>query len=276
MADVLACGRLGQQYFMYAYVINLDRSPDRRAHMIAELKKTGLDYEFVSACDGRDLDVNDPSVVTPELFTKSPFPANHAATTLSHIRCYERMIAHGRDTALVLEDDVLLPADVDALTDAVAADLTGSEVALLSFTNPAPMKMAREGAVPLPHGRTLVRPVDPRQLASGGAYVITREACERMIKSLVPVRACADEWGYFYHEGFLDRVRCVVPSTVSGASQFHSMQGSYTLGSGLKSRLLWPLVKLRLPVVQQILMYRRRRIGDRHRRHEMIGTAAKE
>ena len=89
-------------------------------------------------------------MVTPELFAKSPFPANHGATALSHIRCYERMLAQGRDTALVLEDDVLVPADVNALADAVAAHLTGSEVALLSFTNPEPTKMAREGAVQLP------------------------------------------------------------------------------------------------------------------------------
>lgn len=261
---------------MYAYVINLDRSADRRKHMIAELEKSGLDYEFVSACDGRDLDPNDLGVITTELFTKSPFPANHGATALSHIRCYERMIAHGRDAALVLEDDVLLPADVNALTDAVAGQLKASEVALLSFTNPEPMKMATEGAVRLPRGRTLVLPIDPWQLASGSAYVITREACERMIKSLVPVRACADEWGYFYREGLLDGVRCVVPATVSGANQFHSMQGSYTLGNGLKSRLLWPLVKLRLPLVQQILFYRRRRIGDRHRRYEMVDMPVKE
>ena len=117
---------------MYAYVINLERSPDRRAHMVSELKKAGLDYEFVPACDGRDLDPNDQSVITPELLAKSPFPANQGATSLSHLRCYERMIAQGRDTALVLENDVLLPADINALTDAVAAHLTGSEVALLA------------------------------------------------------------------------------------------------------------------------------------------------
>jgi len=261
---------------MYAYVINLDRSSDRRAHMLAELKKTDLDYEFVAARDGRDLDPHDVSVVTPELLAKSPFPANHAATTLSHLRCYERMIEQGRDTALVLEDDVLLPVDVNDLTDAVAAQLTGSEVALLSFTNPEPMKMAREGAVELPNGRALALPIDPWQLASGNAYVITREACERLVKSQVPVRRCSDEWGWLYGEGLLDRVRCVVPQTVSGANQFHSMQGSYTLGSGLKSRLFWPLVKLRLPLVQQILVYRRRRIGDRSRRHEMVDMPFKE
>ena len=261
---------------MYAYVINLDRSPDRRAHMISELKKAGLDYEFVPACDGRDLDLNDPSVITPEMFAKSPFPANHAATSLSHLRCYERMIAQGRDVALVLEDDMVLPADMSELTDAVAAHLTGSEVALLSFTSSEPMKMARESAVQLPHDRTLAFPIDLWKICSGGAYLITREASERMAKSLVPVRACPDEWGYFYHEGLLDRVRCVLPSTVYGANQFHSMQGSYTLGDGLKSRLLWPLVKLKLPVVQQVLVYRRKRIGDRHRRHEMVDASYKE
>jgi hypothetical protein len=162
------------------------------------------------------------------------------------------------------------------LTDAVAPHLTGAEVALLSFTDPEPMKMASEGTVRLSHGRTLALPIDPWQLKSGSAYLITREACERMIKSLVPVRACADEWGYFYHEGLIDRVRCVVPSTISGANQFHSMQGSYTLGNGLKSRLLWPIVKLRLPVIQQILVQRRRRIGDRHRRHEIVNMPFKE
>jgi hypothetical protein len=53
------------------------------------------------------------------------------------------------------------------------------------------------------------------------------------------------------------------------------MQGSYTLGDGLKSRLLWPLVKLKLPVIQHVLVHRRKRIGDSHRRHEMVDTSYK-
>jgi hypothetical protein len=138
------------------------------------------------------------------------------------------------------------------------------------------MKMARESAVQLPNGRTLVLPIDLEGICSGGAYVLTREAGERMSKSLVPVRACPDEWGYFYHEGLLDRVRCVVPSTVNGASQFHSTQGFYTLGDGLIGRLLWPLVKLKLPVIQQVLTYRRKRINERHRRHEIVDMPYKD
>ena len=58
---------------MYAYVINLACSLDRRAHVTAELKKTGLDYEIMTAVDGRDLDLRDPTIVDPSLRTDDSF-----------------------------------------------------------------------------------------------------------------------------------------------------------------------------------------------------------
>ena len=52
---------------MHAYVISLARSLDRRAHITAELAKTGLDYEIITAVDGRELDVRDTTIVDPSL-----------------------------------------------------------------------------------------------------------------------------------------------------------------------------------------------------------------
>jgi len=256
---------------MYAYVINLARSKDRHAHMTAELEKTGMDYEFISAVDGRGVDMSDPKLVSAdELTTKSQFPANTAGTVLSHIRCYERMLAAGRDTALVLEDDIILPADVDSLADSVAGLLTGAEVALLSFDSIKPLKISREGAVQVLGDRMLTLPIDAMQPASGGAYVITREACERLIKFALPVRANPDEWGYFYREAALDRVRCVVPLSVRKTAKLSSTQGSYALGNSLRFRLLWPIVKLELPVLHQILVHRRQRILERFAHWEIV------
>ena len=63
----------------------------------------------------------------------------------------------------------------------------------------------------LPAVRLLALPVDIKQPRSTGAYIITREACERMIKRLLPIRAHADAWRFFYREGALDRLRCVAP-----------------------------------------------------------------
>jgi glycosyl transferase family 25 len=239
--------------------------------MAAELKKTGMDYEFVSAVDGRDLDISDPKLVSlDELSTKSQFPANTAGTVLSHLRCYERMIAEGRDTALVLEDDVILPADVDSLADSVAGQLTGAEVALLSFDSMDPLKISREGAVQVFGDRMLALPIDAYQPASGGAYIITREACERLIKFSLPIRTNPDHWHYFYQEGAIDRVRCVVPLSVRKAAKLSSTQGSYALGNGLRFRLLWPIVKLELPVLHQILVFRRQRIQNRFAQWEIV------
>src|SRR5205823_1114202 len=118
---------------MHAYVINLARSRDRRAHITAQLRKTGIDYEIITAVDGRDLNMHDSAIIDSSLIAKNSFPAGTAGCALSHLRVYRKMIADGLDEALILEDDVTLPADLGALADAVAGHLTGAEVALLNY-----------------------------------------------------------------------------------------------------------------------------------------------
>ena len=83
-----------------------------------------------------------------------------------------------------------------------------------AYDSPDSCKMSLEGSIRLPSSRLLALPIDIRQPQSAGAYIITREACERMIKCVLPARVHADDWWYFYGEGVLDRVRCVVPLPV--------------------------------------------------------------
>ena len=102
---------------------------------------------------------------------------------------HRKMLADGLDHALVLEDDVIVPADVSSVADVAAAAMTGAEIALLNFDSPNVCMMSRRDARELPGSRQLVQPVDISQLVSGAAYVITREACERMTKQALPIRA---------------------------------------------------------------------------------------
>jgi glycosyl transferase, family 25 len=245
---------------VHAYVINLARSQDRRAHMTAELRKTGLDYEFMTAVDGRDLDLHDSTVIDSALFAKNSFPAGTAGCALSHLRTYQKVIADGRDEALILEDDVTLPSDLGTLVEAVAGQLTGAEVALLNYGSPNTCKMSLEGAVDLPSARLLALPIDISHLVNAAAYVITREACERMSESILPVRANADDWQFFYREGILDRIRCVLPMAVDKNAGFESTIGLYSLGNGLKARLVAPFVRHKIPLVHQVILHRRQRI----------------
>lgn len=255
---------------MRAYVINLARSPDRREHIVAELSRTGLDYEIITGVDGRDLDLRDPAVVDPSLVTGNSFPAGVVGTALSHLKVYQKIVADGLGEALVLEDDATLPADLNSLADAVADHMTGAEVTLLYYLSESPIKLSTEGSAPLPSSRQLALPVDIRQVKSAVAYVITREACERMSKVALPVRVNSDDWWFFYKEGALDRVRCVTPLTVGLNYQFRSTIGTYGLGNGIKAALLEPVLRYKMPFLQRVISYRRRRISRQWTQSEMV------
>lgn len=245
---------------MHAYVVNLARSLDRRAHITAELRKTGLNYEIFTAVDGRDLDLSDSSIIDPSFVANVVLAAGTAGCALSHMGIYEKIIADELDIALVLEDDITLPADLVSLTEAVGEQMTGAEVALLSVDCPEPCQMSVEGAIPLPGSRLLALPIDIIKPRSSGAYVITREACERMVKAAFPIRMQADAWWYFYREGILDRVRCAAPLPVLKSPELASTIGSYALGGGVRARLVAPLLCRRIPVLHQALSHRRQRI----------------
>jgi glycosyl transferase family 25 len=269
-APVLEVQRGLTKSTMHAYVINLARSADRRAHITAELRKTGLDYEIITAVDGRDLDLHDPTIIGSALIARNSFPAGTAGCALSHLRAYRKILEDGLDAALVLEDDVTLPADLGTLADAVAGHLNGAEVALLNYGSPDTCKISMEGSVELPSSRLLALPIDVSQLVNAAAYVITREACKRMNESLPPVRANADDWRFFYKEGILDRVRCVLPLTVVKNPKFESTIGFYSLGNGFKARLVEPVVRHRIPLFHQVILYRRQRILRQWDRSEIV------
>jgi glycosyl transferase, family 25 len=262
---------VGAKSAVQAYVINLVRSADRRSRITAELKNTGIDYEIVTAVDGRDLDLNDIAKIDPA-FLKIEYPAGAAGCALSHLKVYAKIIADGLDKALVLEDDVILPADLMNLAAAVAEHLTAAEIALLNFDSPEPVRISSEGAIRLLPARLLALPIDISQVRSAAAYVITREACERMVKSALPIQVLADAWWHFYREGALDRVRCVAPLPVRKNTKFVSTIGFYSLGGGLSARLAEPLVRREIPLLSQALSYRRERIYRQFIRSELIAA----
>jgi glycosyl transferase, family 25 len=257
---------------VHAYVVNLARSLDRRAHITAELEKTGLHYEIFTAVDGRDLDLSDSSIIDPCFNAEVVLAAGTIGCALSHIGVYRKIIADELDKALVLEDDITLPADLVSLVEAVGEQMTGAEVALLSVDCPEPCQVSLEGAIPLPDSRLLALPIDISKPRSSGAYVITREACERMVKAAFPVRVHADAWQYFYREGILDRVRCVAPLPVLKSPALTSTIGSYALGGGVRARLVAPLLRRRIPVLHQVLSYRRQRIFRQWARVKIVET----
>jgi glycosyl transferase family 25 len=256
---------------LHAYVINLDRSPDRRAHIAAELATTGIDYEWIRGVDGRELDLTDSEIIEPAALTGTWFRPGVLGCALSHLNAYRKILAADLDAALMLEDDIRLPADLEELAVSVAQHLSGAEVALFNYdsNDNHPCLMSSQDAVGLPSSRGLALPVDIGQPVSSGAYLITREACQRMVKGMLPARSRPDDWRFFYREGFLDRVRCVVPMPVQKDARFGSTI-DYSSQTSLKMRLRELAVRYRLRPVLDAIAYRRQRIFRRATQVEYV------
>ncbi len=223
--------------------------------MIAELGKTRLDYEITEAVNGRALDLTDTRLFSPAV--DSEFTPGAFGCVFSHLAIYRRVADDGHEIALVLEDDVILPADLDELLDVIAPQMKGAEVVLLNFSSYF-AKFTKEGAVPIGSSRLLVHIVDDGSPWSGAAYLITREACARMAETALPVRARADAWAHFYREGALDRVRCVMPMPVANSVTLRSTKDNFRPGS-IQARVLETVANAKIPLLYQVLALRRQR-----------------
>ncbi|MGN6578183.1 MAG: glycosyltransferase family 25 protein [Nocardioides sp.] len=261
---------------MRTYVVNLARSQERRAHMLRELRRVKLDYEFIEAADGRDLDLSDADLVDPGFVRKGAFWAGVVGCSLSHLWIYAEVLKDDADLALILEDDVVLPIDITALVDAVAVNLVGAEAVLLHHHRRGraergeSYRFLRGSSVSLPGSRTLAAPADVGDLAGTGAYLITREACARMLKEMLPVRARADDWEFFCERGALDNVRCVIPMPVRADTRFRTTIDHYGARS-LQTRVRDAVQ--RIPVLSQALARRRQRLLARRTQVELIDDA---
>jgi glycosyl transferase, family 25 len=255
---------------MHAYVINLARSPERRAKVTANLDRCGVDYEIVTAIDAQEFgsgDLRAAGRVAAAFYHK--FRPGEAGCALSHMSVYRKILADGLERALVLEDDIIAPPELAAIADAVGGCLDGAEVALLNFDSQEVVQVSRAGAIDLPATRQLVAPLHVRQPESGAAYVITREACARMTERAFPIQTKADDWAHFIQIGSIDRLRCVVPLAVRKHPGFGSTMGYYS-HSSFKGRALALIDRLGLGLVQRVIAYRRERIWRRYTRVEFV------
>lgn len=115
-----------------AYIISLDRAPDRREKAIQEACNAGLDYEIVTAWDARDFKRDDGSVDWEKLHKKLPFSnarwgakflPSEVCIAWSHIKAYNKIIDDGHEGAFIMEDDWCLTGGSSFGVQEVASEL---------------------------------------------------------------------------------------------------------------------------------------------------------
>ncbi len=185
------------------YVINLARSPERRAFMAEGLARAGVSPEFITAVDGRACRSNRPP--------RAALSRAETALVLSHRKAWRRLLRSGAEFAVVLEDDAHVGEGFAAL---LAADWRGLALDIVKLESLfGRVWIARTGQSLA--GRT-VRRLGAEHLASAG-YLVSRAGAR---KFLTMTRALAEpvDHALFGREAiFSGRVRAyqLVPAIVA-------------------------------------------------------------
>lgn len=169
-------------------LINLPRSTDRRARMEQRLAALGLDYELLSAVDGRaQWEQLMPSVDLPafQRHAGGDVLPGEIGCYHSHLQAWQRLVASDAQVLLVLEDDMVFHDDfMDAL-----------RVALRGRAHWDMLKLAKIRAKQ-PVCQGLLGPYRLNACIGAftgfGAYLIQRETAQRLLPQMLPIRAPID------------------------------------------------------------------------------------
>lgn len=88
------------------YVINLDRSRDRFAHISWQMKSLNIEFTRITAIDGMNL--SDEEVRAYPYRYYRPLTKGELGCSLSHYKCWQRIQQDQVDYGVIFEDDVIL------------------------------------------------------------------------------------------------------------------------------------------------------------------------
>lgn len=172
------------------YLINLDRSGDRLAHMRTELARIGVAFERIPAIDGSTLPQAELETFRQARTAQKPggWLEGEVGCFLSHIEAWRRIAAGSEAWATVLEDDVLLAADAGALLR--STDWIPAEAEIVRLEANRIMRLRGGHRIAAAPGRTVFRALSGSSGSAG--YVIARHVAERLADSAAELHTSVD------------------------------------------------------------------------------------
>jgi GR25 family glycosyltransferase involved in LPS biosynthesis len=162
---------------MKCFFINLDRVPERRAHAEKEFRKVGLEAERFCAVDAIHLEDYDDVHYVPRAGNRWAMERSQIGVFESHRRIWQAIVSRGLDMAAVFEDDLFFLPEMADLIGLLEADETSFDLVKLDSAF-FPVALS---APELKVGRWTLRRILSTS-ASSGAYVLTRQAAERLLE----------------------------------------------------------------------------------------------
>ena len=105
------------------FIVNLERSQDRREKITSRLKEIGASFELFPAVDGAKLSEDELAIYDEKLVFEKiarPLSRSEIGCYLSHKRLWQRIVDNNLPWAAVLEDDVNIHDDLGKVLSSVS------------------------------------------------------------------------------------------------------------------------------------------------------------
>ena len=201
------CGCPGLQNHGWAmttciYVINLDRSTERWNALSGQAEALQFDLIRVAGVDGREVPA-DQRVACDE----RAFQRNNGRTMLpgeygcyrSHLKVLEAFLETDKAACIIVEDDIILSADLIARAEAAIAAVPGADVIKLFNHRIVGFRPVAASAVGDEIGRATHGPQ-----GSAACYVVTRLGALKLLKAIGTMRF---PWDVELERGWASRAR---------------------------------------------------------------------
>lgn len=162
---------------LIAFFLNRDCDTDRRYHIERQIAGAGIAGERITGVD---------ALAVPDEFRDyffdgdkliSPLNPGEVGCYASHLKALSAIVDGNLSHALILEDDAILPPDIDAIVKDVLANIP-PDWDVVHMCGDA--RRATKPIAPLPHGRSLVR---YSRIPSGAfGYLVSQAGARKLLK----------------------------------------------------------------------------------------------
>ncbi|MCO6387616.1 glycosyltransferase family 25 protein [Aliihoeflea sp. 40Bstr573] len=171
---------------MLVLVINLDRAPERLAHMEREFGRIGVAFTRVAATDGQAGDI----IAGVDALEGRHLSRGEIACFMSHRRCWQALVESGESHGLVLEDDIFLGEGAAPFLR--NADWFPREAGLVKLETYLAPTFIRKAQVATVHGRA-VHLLTGRHLGAG-AYALDAATARMLVELSATIDRQVDDF----------------------------------------------------------------------------------
>lgn len=155
--------------------------------MKAQLDKTKLDYRFINAVNGKKLSDDELQEMVYD-YPNCMLTKGEIGCALSHLSIYTTMVNEGIEQALVLEDDAILPENIENII---------SKIKLLNITDKPNIFLLSRIYSYIENQKLDDDIFKVYQAICSHAYIINLKAAKNLIKIQTPIKYESDMWRYF-------------------------------------------------------------------------------